>query len=57
MAIAKTAMIPPNAKLPVSPMNTCAGYELNHKKPIVAPINAAAKTNNSPEPGMYIILR
>jgi hypothetical protein len=25
IAIANTAMIPPNAKLPVSPINTCAG--------------------------------
>ena len=28
MAMAKTAMIPPMVRLPVSPMNTCAGKEL-----------------------------
>ena len=46
MAIAKTAMMPPNAKLPVSPINTCAGKELYHKKPTHAPTKALIKTTN-----------
>ncbi len=41
MMMAKAAIIPPSAKLPVSPINTCAGYALNQMKPIHAPINAA----------------
>ena len=42
MMIAKTAIIPPKVKLPVSPINTWAGYELYHRKPTVAPIKASA---------------
>ena len=57
IAMAKTAIIAPIDKLPVSPIKTCAGYVLYHRKPIHAPIKAAAKTTNSPELGMYIISR
>ena len=44
MAIENTAMIPPSVRLPVSPMNTCAGKELYQRNPTVAPISAPAKT-------------
>ena len=54
---ATTAMIPPIHKLPVSPMKTRAGYELNQRKPIHAPTKAEAKITISPECGMYIIFR
>ena len=30
--MASAAIIPPSVRLPVSPMNTCAGYALYHKK-------------------------
>jgi len=49
-----TAIIPnapPKASEPVSPINTCAGYELNQRNPKPAPISAAIKTVNSPAPG------
>ena len=55
--IANTAIIPPRAKLPVSPINTWAGKELYHKNPTQAPTKAAIKITNSLEPGIYIILR
>ena len=50
--IAKTAMIPPMVKLPVSPINTLAGNELCHKNPIQAPRKQAEKTTSSAELGM-----
>ena len=40
---ASAAMAPPSANDPVSPMNTDAGYELNHRNPTHAPISVAAK--------------
>ena len=55
--MAKTAIIPPRAKLPVSPMNTLAGYELYHKKPIQAPTNELIKITSSEELGMYRIFK
>ena len=49
ITIANTAIIPPIAKLPVSPINTFAGYELCHKNPIVAPTKAPINITNSDE--------
>ena len=57
IVMAKTAMIPPRAKLPVSPINTLAGYELYHKKPIQAPTNELIKITSSEELGMYRIFK
>ena len=50
-------MIPPIVKLPVSPIKTCAGYVLYHKKPINAPANAATNIVTSPTLGIYIIFK
>ena len=50
-----TAMVPsaaPNASAPTSPMNTSAGYALNHRKPSPAPASAPQITASSPAPGM-----
>ena len=50
-----TAMVPsapPSASAPTSPMNTWAGWVLNHKNARPAPAMAAQKINNSPAPGM-----
>ena len=47
----------PIVKLPVSPMNTSAGYTLNHKNPISAPKNAEMNITTSPTFGIYIIFR
>ena len=44
-------------KLPVSPMNTCAGNALYQRKPMSAPINAHINITSSSLPGIYIILR
>ena len=55
--IANTAMIPPKVRLPVSPMKTWAGYALYHRNPIVAPMNALAKTTNSSVPGIYMMFK
>ena len=52
MAMANAAMMPPNAKLPVSPMKTCAGKALYHRKAMHPPTKAAMKTTNSSERGM-----
>ena len=43
----------PNDSEPVSPINTIAGGALNHKKPNPEPINAPARTANSPTPETY----
>ena len=40
-------MIPPIVKLPVSPMNTCAGKALYQRKPIRAPMKAHMKITSS----------
>src|SRR6185312_2567627 len=37
----------PIASAPTSPMNTCAGYVLNHRKPRPAPVNAPQNTLSS----------
>ena len=55
--IAKTAITPPNIKLPVSPIKTCAGYVLYQKNPITAPTIATAKMVVSPIFGRNMILR
>ena len=55
--IASAAIIPPNARLPVSPIKTCAGKALYQRNPIHAPTNAAIKIDSSPRFGMYMILR
>ena len=55
--IAKTAIIPPIVKLPVSPIKTVAGKELYQRNPISAPTKAAIKTVISPEFGMYMMFR
>src|SRR5205085_6658757 len=50
-----TAMVPsapPRASAPTSPMNTCAGCALNHRKASPAPATAEQKISSSPEPGM-----
>ena len=57
ITIAKMAMMPPSVRLPVSPMKICAGNELNHRKPAVAPMKAAAKTTSSSAPGMNMTLK
>ena len=43
---------PPSDSAPTSPMNTCAGWALNHRKARPAPANAPQNTSNSPAPGM-----
>ena len=54
---ATTAMIAPMVKLPVSPINTCAGKALNHKNPTNAPAKALINTETSPIPGIYMIFK
>ncbi|CAM5193994.1 hypothetical protein CDEF62S_04251 [Castellaniella defragrans] len=44
---------PPSASAPTSPMNTWAGYVLNHRKARPAPAMAAHSTISSDAPGMY----
>jgi hypothetical protein len=39
---------PPIASEPVSPMNTLAGWQLNHRKPKAAPASAIRNTESSP---------
>ena len=49
-----TATVPsaaPSANAPTSPINTCAGAALNHKKPKHAPHMAAQNTITSFAPG------
>src|SRR5688572_26241039 len=51
-----TAIVPsaaPSPSAPTSPMNTSAGYALNHRKPSPAPAIAPQITASSPAPGMY----
>ena len=55
--MAVTAMMPPMVSEPVSPINTCAGYALYHRKPISAPMKAHMNTTSSSDPGMYMMLR
>ncbi len=44
---------PPSDSAPTSPMKTCAGCVLNHRKASPAPAIAAQKISSSPVPGMY----
>ena len=53
--IAVTAMMPPMASDPVSPMNTCAGYELYHRNPMSAPPKAQRNITSSSDCGMYMM--
>src|SRR4030095_8273005 len=49
----RTASVPralPSAIEPTSPMKTSAGWQLNQRKPMLAPTIAAEKTASSPEP-------
>ena len=46
--IATNAINAPIESEPISPIKICAGYALNQRKPIPAPINAPQRTNNSP---------
>ena len=57
MTTAVTAMIPPMAREPVSPINSFAGNALNHRNPMSAPTKAHRNTTISSDPGMYITLR
>ena len=50
VATATAPRAPPNARLPVSPMNTAAGGALNHRNPSPDPISADMKIDNSPVP-------
>ena len=45
--------IAPNAKEPISPINTWAGYVLYQRNPIPEPMRAPQKTINSPESGRW----
>src|SRR5215218_2175934 len=51
VASATKPMAPPSASAPTSPMNTCAGWVLNHRKPMPAPPIAPQNTASSPDPG------
>ena len=42
--VATTASVAPRASAPESPMKICAGWTLNHRKPISAPMTSAQKT-------------
>src|SRR5262249_9720444 len=51
--LARTATLPmaaPRDSDPTSPMNTSAGWELNQRKPRLAPTSAPQKTATSPTP-------
>ena len=43
----------PTLKLPLSPIKTSAGWQLNHKKPINEPIKAEETTTLSPTPMIF----
>ncbi len=47
---ASAATAPPSPSAPVSPMNTDAGNELNHRKPTHAPTSAAHSSARSSWP-------
>ena len=51
--IAIKAMNEPIESEPMSPIKIWAGYVLNHKKPIPAPIMAPQRTSSSPVPSIY----
>ena len=43
----------PTLRLPLSPIKTSAGWQLNHKKPMSEPISAEATTTLSPTPAIF----
>ena len=45
--VATTASVAPRASAPESPMKICAGWTLNQRKPISAPMIRAQKTARS----------
>src|SRR4051794_18113414 len=51
VASATNPSAPPSASAPTSPMNTWAGWVLNHRKPMPAPPTAPQNTASSPAPG------
>ena len=54
--IAIIPRVPPSGIDPASPINICAGFELNHKNPSSDPIKHETKTEISPTSfikGMY----
>src|SRR5215212_10119475 len=53
---ASAAMAPPNPSDPVSPMNTDAGNELNHRKPTQAPTRQALRSARSCWPGVMKVI-
>ena len=57
IVMAKTAMIPPSAKLPVSPINTLQDMSCTIKNPIQAPTNELIKITSSEELGIYRIFK
>src|SRR3546814_1446864 len=54
---ATTPSAAPSASAPTSPMNTCAGYALNQRKPRPATAIAVQKIASSPLPAMYGMVR
>src|ERR1700755_914583 len=56
-ASATNPSAPPSASAPTSPMNTWAGWVLNHRNPIPAPPMAPQNTASSPAPGTCAIPR
>src|SRR6185503_10686225 len=53
VAQATTPSAPPSGSEPESPMKTCAGWLLNHRKPSVAPSIAEQNTATSALPLTY----
>ena len=53
---ASAAIAPPNPSEPVSPMNTDAGNELNHRKPTQAPTRQALSSARSCWPRMMKVI-
>ncbi len=59
-ALVSTASIPmaaPSASEPASPMKTSAGWQLNQRNPMAAPISAPQNTDSSPAPRTLRIFR
>ena len=53
---ARPAMAPPSPREPVSPMNTEAGNELNHRKPTHAPTRQALSSARSSSPWVMNVI-
>ena len=49
--------VAPTANAPESPMNTCAGWTLNHRKPSRAPINSAHRIARFSWPARRAMIR